>query len=110
MTVLFASIPQEVQGVKNFLKSVTMIAITLLVTSTIAEMHPDRVAQVKIIDTTPGVLWKTAKQGRFVEQAPGAMVPLLGVKNHKAMVAEVRWKYALRLAVFGHHRKLPVST
>jgi len=66
-------------------------AITLVLST---GMHPERLAQVKAIDATPGLLWRTAKAGRFVNQAPGAFSPLLGVANHTQMVLELQAKTA----------------
>merc|ERR1711977_150620 len=53
------------------------------------EVHPDRMAQIREIENTPGVLWKAAPHARFASQAPGASKDLCGVKgDHKATIKE----------------------
>lgn len=44
-------------------------------------MHPDRVALIKKIESSPDVLWKAAASTRFVSSAPGASRDMLGVKD-----------------------------
>jgi len=52
---------------------------TLTVTSLLA-VHPERAAQIKAVQETPGVLWTAAPQSRFENVAPGvALKPLMGV-------------------------------
>merc|ERR1711977_569836 len=53
------------------------------------EVHPDRMAQIREIENTPGVLWKAAPHPRFASQAPGASKDLCGViGDHKATIKE----------------------
>merc|ERR1712072_99613 len=55
----------------------------------IADVHPDRVAQIREIENTPGVLWKAAPHPRFASQAPGASKDLCGViGDQKEAVAD----------------------
>jgi len=78
----------------NSIKHLNMFAATAITLVLSTGMHPERLAQVKAIDATPGLLWRTAKAGRFVNQAPGAFSPLLGVANHTQMVLELQAKTA----------------
>jgi len=53
------------------------------------EVHPDRMAQIREIENTPGVLWKAAPHPRFASQAPGASKDLCGViGDQKEAVAD----------------------
>merc|ERR1711981_1395528 len=42
-------------------------------------VHPDRAAQIKEIQNTPGVLWTAGAHPRFASQGPGASRSLMGV-------------------------------
>jgi len=44
-----------------------------------AGVHPERAAQIREIQNTPGVLWKAAAHPRFADQAPGASKTMCGV-------------------------------
>ena len=51
-------------------------------------VHPDRLAMIEQIESTPGLLWKPAPHPRFAASAPGeALKPLMGVVGD--------WKAAL---------------
>mmetsp|Transcript_65702 Transcript_65702/g.203692 ORF Transcript_65702/g.203692 Transcript_65702/m.203692 type:complete len:365 (+) Transcript_65702:104-1198(+) len=56
-----------------------------------ATVHEDRLAQIREIESTPGVLWRAGVSARFASQAPGSSKSLCGVKPH--------WKEALQAAV-----------
>jgi len=51
--------------------------VTVAVASTV---HPDRLAQIEKVHSTPGVLWKAAAHARFAAEAPGASRASNGVK------------------------------
>ncbi len=57
-----------------------------------ATPHQDRLEQIKLIQSTPGVLWKAAVVDKFASQAPGASRSLNGVKGdwRAAVEAKVR--------------------
>lgn len=57
-----------------------VVAISILVAAAVP--HEDRLAQIKEIQNTPGVLWKATVSGRFASEAPGASKPLCGVKGN----------------------------
>merc|ERR1719426_346262 len=46
------------------------------------DVHPERAAMIKEIETTPGIHWKAAAHPRFASQAPGASKDLCGVKGN----------------------------
>jgi cathepsin B len=52
--------------------------------SIVTEVHPDRAAQIKEIENTPGVHWKPVAHPRFASQAPGASSDMNGVKGDQA--------------------------
>lgn len=55
-----------------------------------ASVHPDRLAQIAVIENTPGVLWKAAANERFATKAPGASQDMNGVKgDQKANIEEL---------------------
>jgi len=54
-------------------------------------VHPERAAQIKVVQGTAGVTWIAAAHPRFASEAPGASKPLLGVKGD--------WKAAIEAAV-----------
>jgi cathepsin B len=56
----------------------------------VGEVHPDRMAMIKAIENTPGVLWKAAPHPRFASEAPGASKSLCGVKgDQKAAISQM---------------------
>jgi len=59
------------------------------------QIHPERLAQIKIIESTPGVLWTAAPHPRFASDAPGASKSLLGVKGN--------WSESIEKAVARGH-------
>jgi len=61
---------------KPKMKSAVAVA---LVGGTVA-VHPDRLAQVELINNSPGVTWKAAVHSRFVQSAPGESKSSNGVK------------------------------
>ncbi len=46
--------------------------------------------QIKLIESTPGVLWKAAVVDKFASQAPGASSSLNGVKGDWRAAVEAR--------------------
>jgi len=62
------------------------IAISLLAFA-FADVHPDRAAMIKEIESTPGVLWK-ASPNLFASEAPGAFKTLLGVVGNQSKAIE----------------------
>jgi len=59
-------------------------------TQGLANVHPDRLAQIEEIKKTPGVLWKAAAHPRFATEAPGASKDMNGVKgDQKANIQEL---------------------
>lgn len=46
----------------------------------VAAVHKDRLAQIREIESTPGVLWTAAAHPRFASEAPGASKSVNGVK------------------------------
>lgn len=61
----------------------------LAATATATDVHPDRAAQIKEIEKTPGVLWKAAVHPRFASQAPGAFKDMNGIKgNHTKAILD----------------------
>merc|ERR1719331_3731757 len=63
-------------------------ALFCLLASASAAVHPDRVAQIREIQNTPGVLWKAAAHPRFASQAPGASKTLCGVIGNQTEAIE----------------------
>eukprot|EP00930_Biecheleria_cincta_P084373 TRINITY_DN7385_c0_g1_i2.p1 TRINITY_DN7385_c0_g1~~TRINITY_DN7385_c0_g1_i2.p1 ORF type:complete len:379 (+),score=69.89 TRINITY_DN7385_c0_g1_i2:97-1233(+) len=59
-------------------------------TQGLADVHPDRLAQIEEIKKTPGVLWKAAAHPRFATEAPGASKDMCGViGDQKANIQEL---------------------
>lgn len=52
-----------------------------------ADVHPDRLAMIKEIDRTPGVLW-TASPNLFASEAPGSFKKMLGVVGNRSKTIE----------------------
>jgi cathepsin B len=50
-------------------------------TGVFGAIHQERMAQIKEIKNTPGVLWTAAPVSKFADSAPGASKPLCGVKG-----------------------------
>jgi len=66
-------------------------ALALLGSLAAAAVHEERLAQIKEIESAPGVLWKAAPVPRFASEAPGASKRLCGVKGG--------WKQQVRAAI-----------
>jgi len=58
-----------------------LFAAATFVATGVADIHPDRLAQIKNIENTPGVLWKAVANERFGTKAPGASEYMNGVKG-----------------------------
>eukprot|EP00441_Pelagodinium_beii_P025241 CAMPEP_0197657936 /NCGR_PEP_ID=MMETSP1338-20131121/44933_1 /TAXON_ID=43686 ORGANISM="Pelagodinium beii, Strain RCC1491" /NCGR_SAMPLE_ID=MMETSP1338 /ASSEMBLY_ACC=CAM_ASM_000754 /LENGTH=376 /DNA_ID=CAMNT_0043234417 /DNA_START=64 /DNA_END=1194 /DNA_ORIENTATION=- len=56
-------------------------AAAFVATGFAEDVHPDRLAQIKEIENTPGVLWKAVANERFGAAAPGASKYMNGVKG-----------------------------
>jgi cathepsin B len=69
---------------------VSLASIALCFSSALAT-HPDRAAQIREIQDTPGIAWKADAVERFASQAPGASRSLNGVKGD--------WKAAVEAAI-----------
>jgi len=80
------------------------VLVAALCGGAVAAVHKDRLAQIKEIESTPGVTWKAAAHPRFASEAPGASRSLCGVKpgwrehlQQSIARGEVtRWKQGLR--------------
>merc|ERR1712216_169588 len=68
--------------------SVLFAGVVSALPSQIDDVHPARVAQIKAIQSTPGVTWVAAAHPRFASDAPGASKSLLGVKGNWSEVIE----------------------
>jgi len=60
-------------------------------TAATTAVPPERLAQIALIEQTPGVLWRPAVNPRFASEAPGASKSWLGVKDN--------WKSVLSAAI-----------
>jgi cathepsin B len=56
--------------------------VSALPSQSVNEIHPERAAQIKEIQSTPGVTWTASAHPRFAAEAPGASKTLLGVKGN----------------------------
>jgi hypothetical protein len=56
-------------------------ALVLSILACAGSVHPEREAQIKEINETPGVMWKAAANTKFAELAPGANKKIYGVKG-----------------------------
>jgi cathepsin B len=54
-------------------------------TSPMIDVHPDRLAMIKEIESTLGLLWKVPPRPRFAAGAPDALKPLCSVKGDQKM-------------------------
>ena len=66
----------------------TALAALLFSAASAAEVDPDRLAQIKKIQNTPGVLWKASAHPRFASQAPGSSKFMMGVKGDQKKAIE----------------------
>lgn len=75
-----------------------------------ADVHPDRAAQIKEIENTPGVLWKAVAHPRFASQAPGASSDMNGVKgNQSAAIKELIQKGEIQEVFADANAEIPDS-
>lgn len=71
-------------------------------------VHPDRDAQIKEIQSTPGVLWRAKAHARFQDQAPGASKTLNGVKGDwKEAIEEAAARGEIVRALFSSDTDVP---
>ena len=63
----------------TFLHMKSVIAMTGVAVAVGVVHHPDRVAQVRELQETPGILWKASLVDRFASKAPGASKSMNGV-------------------------------
>merc|ERR1712135_114102 len=68
-----------------------VISVTGFALASAVVPHPDRVAQVRELQDTPGILWKASLVDRFASKAPGASRSMNGVLSD--------WRGALRSGV-----------
>jgi len=68
-----------------------VISVTGFALASAVVPHPDRVAQVRELQDTPGILWKASLVDRFASKAPGASRSMNGVLSD--------WRDALRSGV-----------
>jgi len=66
---------------------VSMKSVAFVSSLVLAEgVHPDRLAMIREIENTPGVLWKAAPHPRFASEAPGASKSLCGVNGDQKSI------------------------
>jgi len=74
------------------------------------EVDPDRLAQIKKIQNTSGVLWKAAAHPRFASQAPGSSKSMMGVKgDQKKAINDLMAQGEIVEATFAHNMEIAES-
>jgi len=70
------------------MKAAVVFAVTGCATG--LDVHPERVAMMKVIENTPGVLWKPEAHARFAAKAPGAYRDMKGLFDDQKSFIEAQ--------------------
>jgi len=75
-----------------------------------ADVHPDRAAMIKEIESTPGVLWRATAHPRFASEAPGASKDMCGViGDQKAILRELIQQGEIQEVAFDDNVEIPTD-